>query len=271
MARIAGVDIPREKRLEISLTYIYGVGRTTRAAGVRPGRACRPTRGPRPHRRRGRPLRGFIDQNLKVEGDLRREVAPEHQAQDGDRQLPGTAPPPRASRCAVSAPVPTPAPARARRRPSPARSAPASNASQPTHESRQNEWQSQSRGPTPEAQRAQERHLRRRAHQVVVQQHDRHDHRPAGQHARRGRRRATSASRARASRRRSRRSSRPKPRRRRAMEHGVRKVDVVVKGPGSGARPRSARIQNAGIEVVGIKDVTPIPHNGCRPPKRRRV
>ncbi len=58
---------------------------------------------------------------------------------------------------------------------------------------------------------------------------------------------------------------------RRAMEHGVRKVDVLVKGPGSGRETAIRSIQNVGIEVVGIKDVTPIPHNGCRPPKRRRV
>ena len=58
---------------------------------------------------------------------------------------------------------------------------------------------------------------------------------------------------------------------RRAIEHGVRKVDVVVKGPGSGRETAIRSIQNTGIEVVGIKDVTPIPHNGCRPPKRRRV
>jgi small subunit ribosomal protein S11 len=58
---------------------------------------------------------------------------------------------------------------------------------------------------------------------------------------------------------------------RRAMEHGVRRVEVVVKGPGSGRETAIRSIQNTGIEVVGIKDVTPIPHNGCRPPKRRRV
>jgi len=58
---------------------------------------------------------------------------------------------------------------------------------------------------------------------------------------------------------------------RRAMEHGVRKVDCVVKGPGSGRETAIRTIQNTGIEVVGIKDVTPIPHNGCRQPKRRRV
>ena len=57
----------------------------------------------------------------------------------------------------------------------------------------------------------------------------------------------------------------------RAMEHGVRKVDVSVKGPGSGRETAIRSIQNAGIEVVGIKDVKPIPHNGCRQSKRRRV
>jgi len=58
---------------------------------------------------------------------------------------------------------------------------------------------------------------------------------------------------------------------RRAMEHGVRKVDVQVKGPGSGRETAIRSIRNTGIEVTGIKDVTPVPHNGCRPPKRRRV
>jgi small subunit ribosomal protein S11 len=56
-----------------------------------------------------------------------------------------------------------------------------------------------------------------------------------------------------------------------AMEHGVRKVDVMVKGPGSGRETAIRSIQNTGIEVTGIKDVTPMPHNGCRPPKRRRI
>ena len=58
---------------------------------------------------------------------------------------------------------------------------------------------------------------------------------------------------------------------RRAQEHGVRKVDVLVKGPGSGRETAIRSIQAAGIEVGSIHDVTPVPHNGCRPPKRRRV
>ena len=56
-----------------------------------------------------------------------------------------------------------------------------------------------------------------------------------------------------------------------AMEHGVRKVDVQVKGPGSGRETAIRSLQATGIEVTGIKDVTPVPHNGCRQPKRRRV
>ena len=58
---------------------------------------------------------------------------------------------------------------------------------------------------------------------------------------------------------------------RRAMEHGVRKVDVFVKGPGSGRETAIRSLQAAGLEVGSISDVTPVAHNGCRPPKRRRV
>lgn len=56
-----------------------------------------------------------------------------------------------------------------------------------------------------------------------------------------------------------------------AMEHGVKEVDCYVKGPGSGREAAIRALQVAGIDVAMIKDVTPIPHNGCRPPKRRRV
>ena len=56
-----------------------------------------------------------------------------------------------------------------------------------------------------------------------------------------------------------------------AMEHGVREVSVYVKGPGAGREAAIRSLQAAGLEVTTIKDVTPIPYNGCRPPKRRRV
>ena len=55
-----------------------------------------------------------------------------------------------------------------------------------------------------------------------------------------------------------------------AQEHGLRRVEIQVKGPGSGRDTAVRAIQNTGLEVSSIKDVTPVPHNGCRPPKRRR-
>jgi len=58
---------------------------------------------------------------------------------------------------------------------------------------------------------------------------------------------------------------------RKACEHGLKRVDVMVKGPGSGRETAIRALNNVGLEVTLIKDVTPIPHNGCRAPKRRRV
>ena len=58
---------------------------------------------------------------------------------------------------------------------------------------------------------------------------------------------------------------------RRAMDHGLRQVEVLVRGPGSGREAAIRSLQGAGLHVSSIRDVTPIPHNGCRPPKRRRV
>ncbi|MEX1253585.1 MAG: 30S ribosomal protein S11, partial [Dehalococcoidia bacterium] len=56
-----------------------------------------------------------------------------------------------------------------------------------------------------------------------------------------------------------------------AMEHGLRQVDVFVKGPGSGREAAIRSLEGAGLAIQSIRDVTPMPHNGCRPPKRRRV
>jgi len=58
---------------------------------------------------------------------------------------------------------------------------------------------------------------------------------------------------------------------RKAKEHGLRQVEVYVKGPGSGREAAIRALQASGLYITGIRDVTPIPHNGCRPPKRRRV
>ncbi|HEX78541.1 MAG TPA: 30S ribosomal protein S11 [Dehalococcoidia bacterium] len=56
-----------------------------------------------------------------------------------------------------------------------------------------------------------------------------------------------------------------------AMEHGLRQVEVFIKGPGSGREAAIRSLQSSGLYITSIRDVTPIPHNGCRPPKRRRV
>ena len=58
---------------------------------------------------------------------------------------------------------------------------------------------------------------------------------------------------------------------RKAMEHGMRTLDIEVKGPGSGRESALRALQSVGFAITSIRDVTPIPHNGCRPPKRRRV
>jgi small subunit ribosomal protein S11 len=58
---------------------------------------------------------------------------------------------------------------------------------------------------------------------------------------------------------------------RKAMERGLRQIEVYVKGPGSGREAAIRSLQSSGLYITGIRDVTPIPHNGCRPPKRRRI
>jgi small subunit ribosomal protein S11 len=58
---------------------------------------------------------------------------------------------------------------------------------------------------------------------------------------------------------------------RKAKEHGLRQIEIYVKGPGSGREAAIRALQSAGLYITGIREVTPIPHNGCRPPKRRRV
>src|SRR3989441_700497 len=164
MARISGVDLPREKRLEIGLTYIYGIGPTralevTRGAMVSGDTRIRDLSEDEIVR-----LRGYIDAHYKVEGDLRRE-----EGQNIKRKI-----------------------------------------------------------------------------EIVGFKGSRKSTPFAAQLA------AEAAS-------------------RRAQEHGVRKVDVFVKGPGAGRETAIRSLQASGLEILGIMDSTPVPHNGCRPRKRRRV
>ena len=178
-------------------------------------------------RRKSLQIRDYIDRNLKVEGDLRREVGAGHQAQDRDRLLPGHPAPSRSLPVRGQRTHTNARTRKGRRRRSPAR---------------RRSGRSREVGRMAAAQGAEDRSAARRRrtsaragpHQVDVQQHDRHDHRPAGEHARLGERRATSASRAPASPPRSPRSSPPRRPPRAAQEHGLQQVDVFVKGPGSG-------------------------------------
>ena len=165
MARIAGIDLPREKRVEIGLTYIFGIGLATSQkilaeTGINPDTRVKDLTEDEVNA-----IRTFIKE-MNVEGDLRREVALN-------------------------------------------------------------------------IKRLQEigcyRGIRHRKGLPV-----------------RGQMAAETAAKA-------------------AMEHGLKSIEVYVKGPGAGREAAIRSLQAAGLEVTLIKDVTPIPHNGCRPPKRRRV
>jgi small subunit ribosomal protein S11 len=116
--------------------------------------------------------------------------------------------------------------------------------------------------------RAQEHRFGRRACERVVQQHDDHDHRCANTIAWASRAATVKGS----------RKSTPfaaqvaaEDAAKKAMEHGMRTLEVEVAGPGSGRESALRALQAAGFTVTSIRDVTPIPHNGCRPRKRRRV
>ena len=114
------------------------------------------------------------------------------------------------------------------------------------------------------------RRARDRPRARLLQQHDRDDHRPRGQRGAwssagtlgfKGSRKGTPFAAQQAA----------TTAATNAREHGLRSLDIRVKGPGSGRESAIRALQAAGIEIKSIRDVTPIPHNGCRPPKRRRV
>jgi hypothetical protein len=113
MARIAGVDLPRNKRIEIALTYIYGLGRHAANVVLKHANISPDKRTDDLDENDVRKIRDAIDANYRVEGDLRRDIQL-HQAPGRPRLLPGLAPQAGTCRRAVSAPTPTPAPARVR-------------------------------------------------------------------------------------------------------------------------------------------------------------
>src|SRR5437899_2575550 len=172
MARVAGVDLPRDKRGEVAITYIYGIGRPTARrillrANVDPNKRVKAWTEDEVGR-----IRDIIERELKVEGDLRREVS-------------------------------------------------------------MNVKRLMDIGCY--------RGIRHRRGLPV-----------------RGQRTHTNA------------RTRKGPRRG-AMEYGLKQVEVFVRGPGAGREAAIRSLQAVGLEITAIRDVTPIPHDGCRPPKRRRV
>src|SRR6187402_1068115 len=179
MARLAGVDIPRDKRLVIALTYIYGVGRTRSneiltATEISPDIRVKDLSDDQLIA-----LRDYIDASYKVEGDLRREVA-------ADIRRKVEMAPTRASAtvagcpCTVSAPRRTRVPARARSAPSPARRRPAASNAGPEGLGENAHGTGQDRRAQAASQGKEEHRVGPGPHQVDVQQHDRLDHRPDG-------------------------------------------------------------------------------------------
>ena len=193
MARIAGIDIPREKRLEISLTYIFGIGKPTAQKlcadlGLDPDTKVSALTDDEVSR-----IRAYVDENLRIEGDLRRDVQQDIKRKieigcyQGIRHRKG----PAGERSAHPHQRPHPQGTQAHRR------------QQEEGREEVSDGQAEASRSSPPAPRPQERHHRRGAHQELVQQHDRLDHRPRGKRHRVGRRPAELATRARASRRRS--------------------------------------------------------------------
>jgi ribosomal protein uS11 len=223
MARISGVDIPREKRLVISLTYIYGIGLSSAeeicaATGHRPEHPCAG-----PDRRRGQPAprshRGTSRSRATSVAMSRRTSSARWRSAATRASVTVVA-----CRSAVSAPTPTPGPARARRRPSPARRRCGSNGEA-------------SRGGVVPARKERKNvtygvvHIKSSFNNTIVSITDQDGNviswASAGNVGFKGSRKSTPFAAQLAA----------EQAARRAMEHGVRKVDVVVKGPGSGARP----------------------------------
>ena len=237
MARISGVDLPRDKRIEIGLTYIYGIGRKTAsdilaATGVDPDIRVRDLSEDDVSK-----LREYIDHHVKVEGDLRRETSMnikrliEIGCYRGVRHRKGL--PVRGQSIAATKGKVKKAVSRNRR-----------------------EKKNIERG---------EAHIRSSFNNTMVTITDVNGNAiswaSAGGLGFRGSRKSTPFAAQMAS----------ETAAKAAMEHGLRTVEVFVKGPGSGREAAIRALQSAGLDITLIKDVTPIPHNGCRPPKRRRV
>ena len=235
MARIAGVDLPRDKRVEIGLTYIYGIGRVSAnriltEAGVNPDTRCRDLTDEEVKK-----ISSVIDETQVVEGDLRREIAlnikrlQEIGCYRGIRHRKGL--PVRGQKTKTNA----------RTRKGPKRTVAKKNVEHG------------------------QAHIQSSFNNTIVTLTDAQGNAlswaSAGGLGFRGSRKSTPYAAQMAA----------ETAAKAALVHGLKSVDVMVKGPGSGREAAIRALQACGIDVTSIKDVTPVPHNGCRPPKRRRV
>ena len=231
MARLFGVDLPREKRIEIGLTYIYGIGNTTAKkiiaeTGVNPDIRVKDISEDDLQK-----IREYIDKNLTVEGDLHREVSQnikrlmEIGCYRGLRHRKGL-------------------PVRGQR----------------THTNARTRIKRSERKNIAVGQA----HIKSTFNNTIVSITDPQGNviswNSAGTVGFKGSRKSTPFAAQMAA----------EQAAKTAMEHGLKKVAVFVKGPGSGRETAIRSLQAAGLEVSSIQDCTPIPHNGCRPCKRRR-
>src|SRR6476659_4951501 len=230
MARLAGVDIPREKRVEVALTYVFGIGLPTSQkilaqTNINPDTRVRDLTEEQVNR-----LRELIDRRYKVEGDLRREVALNIKRLTEIGSYRGL-------RHRRNLPV------RGQRT--------KTNAKQ-----RRRERKNVPQGHV---------HIQATFNNTIITITDLNgaviSWGSAGVAGFKGSRKSTPYAAALSA----------DGAAKRAMEHGMRQVEVYVKGPGAGREQAIRSLQAAGLEVSAITDVTPIPHNGCRAPKRRRV
>mgnify|MGYP002602607663 CR=1 FL=1 len=249
MARLFGVDLPREKRIEIGLTYIYGIGNTTAKkivaeTGVNPDIRVKDISEDDLQK-----IREYISENLTVEGDLHREVSQnvkrlmEIGCYRGLRHRKGL--PVRGQRTHTNA----------RTRKGPKRQIGGKKKNVRTRIKR-SERKNIAVG---------QAHIKSTFNNTIVSITDPQGNviswNSAGTVGFKGSRKSTPFAAQMAA----------EQAAKTAMEHGLKKVSVFLKGPGSGRETAIRSLQAAGLEVASIQDCTPIPHNGCRPCKRRRV
>ena len=232
MARLVGVDLPRDKRIEVGLTYIYGIGMTTSKQILAETGVDGSVRVKDLTEDDLTKLRDYIQANIKVEGDLHREVSQnvkrlmEIGCYRGLRHRRGL-------------------PVRGQRTHTNART-----------RIKRSERKNIAVGAA---------HIKSTFNNTIVSITDPQGNviswQSAGTVGFKGSRKSTPFAAQMAA----------EAAAKTAMEHGLRKISVFVKGPGSGRETAIRSLQAAGLEIASIQDCTPIPHNGCRPRKRRRV